>query len=66
MLQWVIIGVVIWYFYRRYTVKKQKLQQRDSHYIHKRETSGTYYSEKDKRYHHYEDDTDYIDYEEIN
>lgn len=65
MLQWVIIGAVIWYFYRRYTTKQERLRRQDPRYIHRQEPSGTSFT-TEKNYDPRDDEGDYIDYEEIN
>jgi|GEM_PF-3050984 len=67
MLQWIIIGAVIWYFYRRHQAKKRILRQRNARFIHRNEPSDPYHnSSKNRYYKDWDQDEDYIDYEEIN
>lgn len=63
MLQWIVIGLVIWYFYRRYTRQKQLSQKENHRYIHRDEPTREH--RPPPRYDYEDDDDDYIDYEEV-
>ena len=61
MIKWIIIGLVIWYFYRRYTRRSGLGRRQDDRYIRDEELRHN----QNQRTTHPLDEDDYIDYEEV-
>lgn len=61
MLQWLIIGLVIWYFYSRFKKRKDKKISHDSRYIRENDFN-TSNKQPDSQT---ASEDEYIDYEEV-
>jgi len=61
MIQWLIVGLVIWYFYNRFKKQKRVSHRQDPRYIR----DDDFQSRQSHRTTRPEDEDDYIDYEEV-
>ena len=64
MIKWLIIGVVIWYFYRRFQKKISPGTQNDPRYIRDDDFQSGRNNNNNNTAHPIDED-DYIDYEEV-
>ena len=61
MIKWLIIGLVIWYFYRRYKKRSRLGRRPDERY----NRDDDFRDRQDQRTARPVDEDDYIDYEEV-